>query len=77
MKKQIKDKLIVVAAMCVVYLFAGCAIYRDHCTTDACYDRQIATQDPFSDGEVAAWGETELQQNPDKRLEMNHMKGER
>jgi len=40
-------------------LFGSCAS-TPSCNNDACYDRKIASVDPYRKGEIAAWG-TELE----------------
>jgi len=49
-------KNIIFAILPVIFLviFNSCA--SSSCRNDACYNRRIASIDPYKDGEIAAWG---------------------
>ena len=37
-------------------VFLGSCSSNTVCNTDACYERKLASVDPFKEGEIASWG---------------------
>ena len=72
--KSVWKKLVrVVFPLTGITTFFGSCTSTPTCNNDACYDRQIASVDPYRDGEVAAWGKTEKEElEKDRRDQKIH-----
>lgn len=46
--------LLVCLPVIFLVILAGCAART--CRNDACYNRKVASVDPYKKGEIAAWG---------------------
>lgn len=56
MKKVLKIVVTVVLPLAgLTVLFGSCAS-TPSCNNDACYNRNLASVDPYKKGEIAAWG---------------------
>ncbi len=63
MKKMLKY---VLAAVGLVALLGSCA--HTPCNNDACYARELASSDPYENGEIAAWGSERWEKQKERRI---------
>lgn len=67
MKKEKIVKVLIPAIMAATFLYSCASSTDERCYNDACYNRKIASVDPYKEGQLAAWGSEEADDKDDTR----------
>lgn len=67
---------VILPAIGVAVILGSCASHST-CKSDACYDRKLASTDPFTEGEVASWGTEKQVAKREKEKDKLEKKAER